>query len=164
MNPEPPTMIRNQGIYPFDLFFDPTQLDEYGFHREQIHFLVKWEMIDDELVPQIIVRFALRRYSSDLMCVHYTARSVEGHYQPWSAWDGCTQLGDSMEHARAIWHKVRALGNYQPVKASDPALREWKLTTRYKDQIWTPNADMFPKRWGVDEYISKIHSDYALDA
>ena len=155
MNPEPPTMIRNQGIYPFDLFFDPTQLDKFGF-GEQTHFLVKWEMIDGELVPQIIVRFALRRYSSDLMCVHFTARSAEGHYQPWGAWDGCTQLGDSMEHARAIWHKVRA-NNYQPVKASDPALREWKLTTRYKDQAW-------PDRYKLLEEIDENISDYALNA
>jgi len=175
MNPEPPTMIKNQGIYPFDLFFQPVKSENRrirGISAEKTHFLVKWETLpargplSEECVPQIIVRFAHHaaesKYRGEFVQVHFTARSAAGHYQPWGAWDGCTLQGDAVDHGRKIWHMIRKSGgNYSPVKGTDPALREWGLTTRYKDQVWTPNADMFP---GVDEYISKIHSDYALDA
>ena len=91
--------------YPFDLFFDPAE-------------------------PQILVRFTHYKSVIEVVTVHYTARTNEGHYQPWSAWDGCTLEGDPPDHGRKIWRMVRS-NNYHPISAGTIGPG---MTTRYKDQ------------------------------
>lgn len=148
--------------YPFDLFFDPLPEEDKRIPVDKTHFLVKWEMVD-EWVPQIIVRFTHYKSVVECVTVHWTARTAEGHYQPWGAWDGCTLQGDPVDHGRKIWHMIHnSGGNYRPVKGTDPALQEWKLTTRYKDQMWTPASNLSDERF-VEE-INQYISEYALNA
>ena len=121
--------------YPFDLFFDPAE-PSTGIPKEKTHFLVKWQFTEEWRVPQILVRFTHYKSVIEVVTVHYTARTAEGHYQPWSAWDGCTLTGDPPDHGRKIWRMVRS-NNYHPVTAGTIGPG---MTTRYKDQMWRSDA------------------------
>jgi len=90
----------------------------------------KWKITEEWRVPQILVRFTHYKSVIEVVTVHYTARSAEGHYQPWSAWDGCTLEGDPPDHGRKIWRMVRS-NNYYPITAGTIGPG---MTTRYKDQ------------------------------
>ena len=108
--------------YPFDLFFDPAEPDT-PINKYKAHFLVKWKITEEWRVPQILVRFTHYKSVIEVVTIHYTARSNEGHYQPWSAWD-------PPDHGRKIWRMVRS-NNYHPVTAGTIGPG---MTTRYKDQ------------------------------
>lgn len=139
--------------YPFDLFFDPAEPDT-PINKYKAHFLVRWKITEEWRVPQILVRFTHYKSVIEVVTVHYTARTAEGHYQPWSAWDGCTLTGDPPDHGRKIWRMVRS-NNYYPISAGTIGPG---MTTRYKDQMWKPNhAELLGKKY---DYIS----EYALNA